>query len=118
MAAQAGERFPITSRLRRPEQFRLALRSRRRNRGDWFTLSASPNSAGHVRLGIVVPRRVVPRAVDRNRLKRLVREAFRRMSSELAALDLVIQVHGPAPNRLQAGAARAELVRLLEYLRE
>jgi len=116
-SAQPRLTLPQAARLRRAEEFRLALRSRRRNRGRWFTLLVVPNAQSRSRLGVVVARRVVAKAVHRNRLKRLVREAFRCTSPLLPALDLVVQVHAaPAPEGRSA-ALREELVRLLEWSR-
>lgn len=54
----------------------------------------------------------MPRAVDRNRAKRLVRETFRQARSRLAGVDVVVQVRR-CPPRAAGAAARAELGRLL-----
>ena len=53
-----------------------------------------PNQRGHARLGIVVGRKAFPRAVDRNRFKRLVREQFRKVFARLQPLDIVVQAQG------------------------
>jgi ribonuclease P protein component len=50
-----------------------------------------PNQHSYARLGIVVGRKALPRAVDRNRFKRLVREQFRKVASRLQPLDIVVQ---------------------------
>lgn len=47
-----------------------------------------PESAA--RLGLVVAKKNLKRAVDRNRFKRLVRERFRHMQHQLSGLDIVI----------------------------
>lgn len=43
------------------------------------------------RLGLIVGKRCLPRAVDRNRAKRVIRESFR-YAPELPALDIVVRV--------------------------
>jgi ribonuclease P protein component len=83
----------------------------------WFTLAASPNTLGRSRIGIIVPRRLVATAVQRNRIKRIVRDIFRRTSPPLPAVDLVIQVHAAPPTREDNRALREELIRLLEWSR-
>ena len=45
---------------------------------------------GHLRLGLVVSRKVSLKAVVRNRLKRLVRESARQHQQQLGGMDLVV----------------------------
>lgn len=49
------------------------------------------NGLGYARLGIIASRKALPRAVDRNRARRRVREAFRRVCQRLPAVDIVVQ---------------------------
>jgi ribonuclease P protein component len=51
---------------------------------------AKPNTLGHPRLGLVFSKRNVRLAVDRNRLKRLVRESIRLTKHDLPAVDIVV----------------------------
>lgn len=51
---------------------------------------AVPNGLGHPRLGLVVSKKNLRRAVDRNRLKRLVRESVRLRQQRLPGVDIVI----------------------------
>jgi ribonuclease P protein component len=55
---------------------------------------AKLNQLSTARLGLAISRRVAPRAVDRNRLRRLAREAFRQL--ELAPLDYVVMARKEA----------------------
>jgi len=51
------------------------------------------NPLGVPRLGLIVPKRVFPRAVDRNRMKRVLRELFRARQSRLGSRDILIRVN-------------------------
>lgn len=53
---------------------------------------ARPNQVGHPRLGMVIAKRLLARAVDRNRVKRCVRESFRQVLQELPACDFVVRL--------------------------
>jgi ribonuclease P protein component len=53
---------------------------------------ARPNQAGHPRLGMIIAKRLLARAVDRNRVKRCVRESFRLVLPELPACDFVVRL--------------------------
>ena len=55
-----------------------------------FSVFVQVNALTRSRLGIVVSKKVAPRAVDRNRIKRLVRETFRRDRWQLGNNDLVV----------------------------
>lgn len=62
------------------------------------------NGTGHRRLGFAISRQKVRLAVNRNRLRRLVRESFRRHRETLPPVDLVILARDAA-----AAAANADL---------
>jgi ribonuclease P protein component len=62
----------------------------RRHRDELFTLYYLGNEFGHARLGLAVSRKTAPRAVDRNRLRRQIRESFRRHIPDIADLDIVV----------------------------
>lgn len=47
------------------------------------------------RLGLVIPKRNAKRAVHRNLVKRLAREAFRHARAELPPFDLVLRLGKP-----------------------
>ena len=73
---QAG-RLSRSTRLRSSGEFRLVYASGKRYDGHLMTAFIRHNGLNHHRLGITASRKVARRAVDRNRLKRLLREAFR-----------------------------------------
>lgn len=51
---------------------------------------AAPGPGSSARLGLAVSRKVSKSAVQRNRIKRLVRESFRKHSAGLPPLDIVV----------------------------
>lgn len=57
-----------------------------------FSVVVRANPVGVPRLGLIVPKRVFPRAVDRNRMKRVLRELFRTQQSRLGSRDILIRV--------------------------
>jgi len=61
------------------------------------------------RAGLVVGRKALPRAVDRNRFKRKVRVALRRARPAIDAYDLIVRLKRPAPGpELAAAVEEAE----------
>ena len=55
-------------------------------------MAVGRNAGKGPRLGLVVGKKNLPGAVDRNALKRIVREAFRERRSELPACDIMIRL--------------------------
>ena len=51
---------------------------------------ASPNGLGHPRLGLAISQAAAGGAVQRNTIKRVVREEFRQRLAELPPVDLVV----------------------------
>lgn len=82
--------FPPSLRLRQAAEFKRVFEHPRPHKSvdRCFTVLAVPNNLEHARLGLVVARKRIRRAVARNRVKRLSRESFRQAS--LPALDIVV----------------------------
>jgi len=55
-----------------------------------FTLLAKENNLNHPRLGLVIAKKNLKFATQRNRVKRIFREFFRLRAPQLTAFDLVI----------------------------
>ena len=56
----------------------------------YFLILAIKNNWLHSRLGLVIAKKSVAKAVQRNRVKRIVREFFRQHQQQLQGLDLVV----------------------------
>jgi ribonuclease P protein component len=95
--------LPKRYRLLRPANFSAVLDHRCRTRDAIFTVYGKPNSLAHVRLGVVVSRKVSLKAVVRNRVKRLVRESARHHQQQLTGMDLVVIAQRDAAVALAPG---------------
>jgi len=108
-------RAPHLRKLTHANEFRAVLAAECRLSGKRFSLRAGLNALPGARLGLIASRKAARRAVDRNRAKRLVREAFRAMHVKLPTVDVVLQLK----NDLRASGnadIRKEVVRLLREM--
>jgi ribonuclease P protein component len=74
-----------------------------------FTVIMRPNDAGRARLGLAVGIKAAGNAVQRNRIKRLVRESFRHRQHDLPSVDVVVNAR-PAAVQASHDELRASLV--------
>jgi ribonuclease P protein component len=80
---------------------------------------ASPARPGAARLGLAISKKQARRAIDRNRLKRLIRETFRRSRDELPGVDLVVMARAVAlgvDNRRLTASLQRHFQRLRELV--
>lgn len=110
--AQGGS---AARKLTRAAEFRRVLAAPLRLSKRSFLLRAESNALAAARLGLIVSRKAARRAVDRNRAKRLAREAFRAARVSMPAVDVVLQLKNDMRDRGNA-SVRAELDALLRDL--
>ncbi|RUL75356.1 ribonuclease P protein component [Dyella choica] len=82
--------LPREARICRAGDFAALRQASGRLGGRCFSVRYRQNGLGHARLGLAISKRVSKRAVDRNRIKRLVRESFRRALHGLPPVDLMV----------------------------
>ena len=89
--------------------FDAAFQQGTRGGDKYFTVFARATKVGKARLGIAVSKRNLRLAVERNRIKRLVRESFRTSEIRDLSMDIVI-----LPRSTVKDADPARLRRTLE----
>ncbi|HEY9017927.1 ribonuclease P protein component [Thiomicrospira sp.] len=82
--------FPKSLRLLSPAQFQFVFADAQKFANRHWTLIVRPNNLPIPRLGLAVSKKQLPRAVWRNRVKRIAREAFRQHKLELCGYDIVV----------------------------
>ena len=90
-ASGAGAAFPRGARLTRPVDFRRVFAKPVVSADRCFKVLARSKESGRPRLGLAVSRKVDRTAAGRNRIKRIVRESFRRYFRDCRPpLDFVV----------------------------
>ncbi|MGN6479439.1 ribonuclease P protein component [Luteibacter sp.] len=108
--------LPRDARLRRAADFAALRNVSGRLGGRCFLLRFGNNAAGTARLGLAISKRCSKRAVDRNRIKRLAREAFRRARPDLPPVDILVMARDSAVE-VPGTALLAELDSLLRRIK-
>ena len=78
--------LPKSARLAKPAEFRRVYEQGKRFEGRFMTVFILPNDRKFHRLGVTATKKAIGKAHDRNRAKRLLREAFRLSPAELGVL--------------------------------
>lgn len=89
--------FTRDKRLLTPADYAAVFEKNRRSRDASFMVLAhrrkGPKEARQgARLGLAIAKKNLKRAVDRNLVKRIVRESFRHSQTQLEGLDIVVLV--------------------------
>jgi ribonuclease P protein component len=97
--------FPPQLRLKKPDEYKKVFASPVKSSDQYFTLLAVRNELDHPRLGLAIAKKNIKKAVNRNVIKRTVRENFRIQQRSLGSMDIVVLA------RREAVGAPLELLR-------
>jgi ribonuclease P protein component len=113
--------FPKAARLLKTDEFSSVFRLRPWRRTGHFVVYGRPTGKD-ARLGLVIGKKYAPRAVTRNLVRRIAREAFRVRRAQFEGFDLLLRLHTKFDRKAMPGASspplkalcRAEIETLLE----
>jgi len=89
--------FPKERRIRNSKEFKRIYQRGSFFGGDLLSINFLANRLSFSRLGIVVNRKIEPKATKRNKIKRRFREAARKLYEGLpAGYDIIITIKKPA----------------------
>jgi ribonuclease P protein component len=97
--------FPSHLRLKKPAEYKKVFAKPVKSSDMYFTLLAIKNDFDHPRLGLAIAKKNIKKAVNRNMIKRAVRENFRIQQENLGNIDIVVLA------RREAVDASQELLR-------
>lgn len=110
LRAQAA--FPKAARLLKTDEYSSVFRLRPWRRSPHFVLYGKP-TGNEARLGLVIGKKQAPRAVTRNLVKRLAREAFRLRRAELSGWDILLRLHAKIDRKAMPSAKSPPLRTLM-----
>jgi ribonuclease P protein component len=82
--------FPRDHRLVTKAEFKRVFDESKKVNHRHVLILYSPNQKPHARIGIIVGKRFANSAVDRNRIRRVIRDSFRHVKDSLAGIDIVV----------------------------
>ncbi len=91
-------RFSPGQRIRQSAEFDTILKTGKRFSLSCFAMCVKPNALAFSRLGVMIGKRYCPLAVNRNRIKRLVRNYFRLHQARLLSVDVVFLLKSKTDN--------------------
>jgi ribonuclease P protein component len=87
--------LPKQAKLIKTDDFSSVFNLRKRIANKYLVMRYAPNQHQVARLGLIVAKKTAKLAVQRNYMRRVLRELFRLKQHQLPAVDLIIQAQKP-----------------------
>ena len=84
--------FSQHNRLVEKQEFDYVFAKPYKAKHQWLLALSRSNQRPYARLGIIIAKSRVPRSVDRNLIKRVVRESFRIHQEMVKGLDIIVLI--------------------------
>jgi ribonuclease P protein component len=109
-------RFSRANRLRSKHDFQSVFAKPRKAVQKHVIALYQPNHTLQARIGIIIAKHVVKLAVQRNRVRRVIRESFRQHKDALKGLDIIILMRSKC-TPLDNNVLREDIDRLWQTLK-
>jgi len=113
----SGQTFSRDCRLTDSGDYQYVFADARRFGNPNFTLLVRSNRLDHPRLGLAIAKKSVKLAVNRNRIKRIIRESFRHEIADLPPIDIIAMCRASAVE-LPSSEIRTQLETQWRYIRK
>ena len=84
-------KFPRELKLLKTDEFSSVFSFRKRIASATLVIHYQPNQLTRPRMGLVVSKKIARLSVNRNYMRRVLRELFRRNKSKLQSIDFIIR---------------------------
>jgi ribonuclease P protein component len=101
-------RFTRARRLVSKHDFKLVFDKSHKISRQHLQILYRINTLPHARLGVIVAKQILPLSVDRNRIRRIIRESFRQHQADLGSVDVVVRLK-PAGREVDNKTLRNEI---------
>ncbi len=99
VAFESDSSFSAKFKIKTSRDFLNTLSEGTKKHSENFILYSKPNSLGFPRLGVSVGKKASPSSVRRNRMKRVLREFFRKNKPAFSSNDVVFLVKNDVSGR-------------------
>ena len=80
-------------------EYQRVFKQNKSVRDQYWLILYSPNDSNSAQLGIAISKKNVKKAVQRNRIKRIIRETFRQNRKALGSMDIVVLARSGIGNK-------------------
>lgn len=104
------KKFTRQQRLLHTQDFSQVFKTSQKISFEGIVIYYRNNQHGFARLGLAISKKFIPKAVDRNLIKRIIRESFRSVAEDLASIDIVVSVR--SQNQVANKELSASLIKM------
>ena len=101
MISRPSQGFSKRNKIHKTSDFQRIFANGNEIRLDYINVLSFENSLNYPRLGMTITKKRLPRAVDRNKFKRIIREIFRKNKDRIDSKDILVVSRINSNNRIK-----------------